>query len=164
MLTKAIVEEYWSVDVIDQMRSRGPRALFELQRLTYLGDWRIRALSVSAIGRVIATDPHARGRLTLRNLVLRRSRVLRERLGIIGWRGALVAGYVENRLFDNSWFVRFAAALALGDCGDPGRADPLKSCLRDPFRPVRMAAAAALVRCGVSPGIVATELLRGAAA
>ena len=55
-----------------------------------------------------------------------------------------------NALCDRSWIVRTAAALAVGECRDHALAGVLRPLLADPFRPVRLAAAAALAAMGAT--------------
>ncbi len=53
-----------------------------------------------------------------------------------------------NAVVGRSFVVRTAAALALGECRDPRLVTAIEHMLADPFRPVRLAAAVALVACG----------------
>jgi len=121
-----------------------------LVSLAERGDWRARVLAVSAIGRLVREDPSARRRLGLLGRALARVPGLRRRLPTVGYRGRLVSRSLRNAAGDRSFAVRTAAALALGECRDPSLAPALEPMLTDPFRPVRLAAAAALFACGRS--------------
>jgi len=116
------------------------------------GDWRTRTLAVSAMGRVVRNDPTAWRGVSLLGRVLARMPGLRKGLPTVGHRGRLVSRSIANGLVDRCFIVRTAAALALGECRDPAFAPELEPLLRDPFRPTRVAAAAALESSGVAAG------------
>ena len=132
---------------IEALVRRGPRSRGVLVRLAERGDWRARVLAVSAIGRLVREDPSARRRVGFLGRVLARVPGLRRHLPTVGYQGRLVSRSLRNATGDRSFAVRTAAALALGECRDPWLAPALEPMLTDPFRPVRLAAAAALVAC-----------------
>jgi len=147
---------------VEDLRRKGPRGIPGLTELTIRGDWRLRAKALSSIGLIIRDDRLARRRGFLLHLLAGRVLWFRRLFAITGPHGAFVAGTVVNRLQDNSWTVRLAAALALGEIRDPRHAPSLRQALKDPYRPVRIAAAAALVRAGAPPVESADEILDGA--
>jgi SAM-dependent methyltransferase len=140
------------------LEEQGPPARHLLCRLMLRGDWRTRTLALSAMGRIVRDDPTAWRRMSLLGRVLDRLPGLRKGLATVGRRGRLVSRSIANGLVDRCFIVRTAAALALGECRDPALAPRLRTLLRDPFRPPRMAAAAALACCGVAvsdgPGLL----------
>lgn len=133
---------------IESLIGRGPGSRLALVRLADRGDWRMRVLAVSALGQIVRQDSAARRRVSLLADVLARIPGVRRRLPTMGRRGRLVSRSLLNAAVDRSFVVRTAAALALGECRDPELAAPLAAMRNDPFRPVRLAAAAALITCG----------------
>ena len=112
------------------------------------GDWRTRALSLSAAGRIAAADPFARRVHPFRHWIARRIPPLRRRFPSAGYQGKYVRNQIANALVDRTWIVRTAAALALGECGSSAAAASLRPLLSAPYRAERIAAAAAIVACG----------------
>jgi hypothetical protein len=112
------------------------------------GDWQTRTLSLSALGVIVRDDPYARRLHPFRHWVARRLPWLRWRFASVGPQGAFVREAIANALLDRTWMVRVAAALSLGECAAASAAPRLRPLLRDTFRPVRLAAAAALLACG----------------
>jgi ubiquinone/menaquinone biosynthesis C-methylase UbiE len=159
----AVIEITTPLESLLRLAQAGPSALARLRRLAVRGDWRTRALALSAAGRIVRDDPWA-WRPSPRWLrVARRIPWLRRRLATAGPRGAFVSDSIADRAQDPAWIVRTAAALALGECRDPAAAARLGPLLRDPLRPVRIAAASALAACGAPPENGAA-LLEGAEA
>jgi SAM-dependent methyltransferase len=115
------------------------------------GDWRARAGAVTALGVVVRRDETARRPSLWRHSLVRRLPRSAWVLPTTGPGGEFVRGVLVNATFDRSWIVRCAAALALGDCGDPALSPTLTRLLGDPYRPVRLAAAAALHGIGSPP-------------
>lgn len=130
------------------MKLAGTRDIGLLLHITVRGDWRARATALSTIGLIVRGDPLANRDFSIRNKLGGRLAWVRKALALAGPRGAFIGGPVVNRLQDNSWFVRFAAALALAEFRDPRHAPSLTNALTDHFRPVRIAAAAALCASG----------------
>ncbi len=151
-----------SLETLLRLPQLGPRGLPAIGRLTERGDWRARTLAYSAAGRIVREDPSAWRPDPWRHVVARRIPGLRDRFPSTGPRGAFVRGVVANGVADRVWIVRTAAALALGECRESSLAGSLRPLLRDPLRPVRVAAAAALTACGATPGETAPEILAGA--
>jgi ubiquinone/menaquinone biosynthesis C-methylase UbiE len=125
-------------------------------RIATRGDWQTRAFAFSAAGRLAGTEtPIGRG---VRWMARR----------VPGWRtkfpsAAYARDFIQNGLADRSWPVRTAAALALGECPRHASRAALRRQLRGPYRPERIAAAAALVRCGESiEPVTRAALLEGA--
>jgi SAM-dependent methyltransferase len=139
---------------LETSRSRGRRTLV---RLMLRGDWRARALALSAAGVMVRGDPGAWRRLSLRGRILARIPGLRGRLATTGERGRLLSRSIANGLSDRCLIVRTAAALALGECRDRGHADAIEALLDDPFRPPRAAGLVALAACGRPPREAALE-------
>ena len=156
----ARVEVSLPLEALLRLAQEGVAGTARLAQLTVRGDWRTRALALSALGRVIRDDPTAWRASPFRHRVARHLPVLRHRLPSTGPQGVFARGPLVNLLTDRAWIVRTAAALALGECRDPVLAAPLRARLDDASRPVRVAAAAALVSCGET--LDAAELLRGA--
>jgi SAM-dependent methyltransferase len=132
------------LEEIGALERQGPRGRHLLARLMLRGDWRTRTLALSAVGRVVRNDPTARSGVSFLGRVLARVPLLRKGLPTVGRHGRLVSRSIANGLVDRCFVVRTAAALALGECRDPDLAPELERLLRDPFRPPRVAAAAAL--------------------
>jgi SAM-dependent methyltransferase len=124
------------------------------------GDWRIRVLALSAIGRVIRDDRTAWRPSAIRHLGWYVP-AFRQVFPTVGRRGAFARGPLINALGDRIWIVRMAAALALGECRDPANAGALKPLLRDHHRAVRLAATAALAAAGAWDAIPAADPLGG---
>jgi SAM-dependent methyltransferase len=144
---------------IDAVRARGPRARSELVRLVDRGDWRARALTLSALGCLVRQDRTAHTALSLGGM-LALVPGLRRRVNSVGRRGHLVSTSLANAAADRLFIVRMAAALALGECRDPALASVLAGLQRDPFRPVRIAASAGLlaIRAGSMAPLDASDL------
>jgi SAM-dependent methyltransferase len=140
------------LEEIGTLERQGPRGRHLLARLMLRGDWRTRTLALSAMGRVVRNDPTAWSRVSLVGRVLDRVPGLRKQLPTVGHRGRLVSRSIANGLVDRCFIVRTAAALALGECRDAAFAPELERLLSDPFRPPRVAAAAALELPGGSAG------------
>jgi SAM-dependent methyltransferase len=141
------------VDTLLTLPNRGRRGLREALRLATRGDWQTRALALSAAGLIAGRETRA---MRLLFWLARR---------VPGWRtrftsAAYACNFIQNGLADRSWPVRTAAALALGECPRAASVDPLQAILKSPYRAERIAAAAALVRCGGSPP--ASSILDGA--
>jgi SAM-dependent methyltransferase len=156
----ARVEEVLPLEALLRLAAGGPASASRLGRLAVRGDWRTRALALSALGQIIRDDPTAWRASPFRHRVGRLLPVLRERMASTGPRGAFARGPLVNLLGDRAWIVRTAAALALGECRDPRLAAPLRARLDDASRPVRIAVAAALTACGQE--VDGADLLRGA--
>jgi SAM-dependent methyltransferase len=156
----ARVEVSLPLEALLRLPSEGIASVARLGRLAVRGDWRARALALSALGRIIRDDPTAWRASPFRHRVARHVPILRDRLASTGPHGAFARGPLVNLLTDRAWIVRTAAALALGECRDPRLAPALQARLEDASRPVRIAAAAALVACGRPPD--GTGLLDGA--
>jgi SAM-dependent methyltransferase len=141
------------LEEIDALERQGPRGRHLLARLMLRGDWRTRALALSAMGRVVRNDPTAWSGVSVVGRVLARVPGLRKTLPTVGQRGRLVSRSIANGLVDRCFVVRTAAALALGECRDPKLNTELERLLRDPFRPPRIAAVAALESSGGPAGV-----------
>ncbi len=137
-----------SLDTLLGLPERGAGALKEVLRMAARGDWRTRALSLSAAGRIARADPFARRIHPFRHWIARRVPGLADRFPSAGHEGKYVRNHIANALVDRSWVVRTAAALALGECRAPSMTGALEPLLAAPYRAERIAAAAALVRCG----------------
>jgi SAM-dependent methyltransferase len=133
---------------IESLVEHGPRSRAALIRLADRGDWRARVLAVSAIGRLVRDDSSARRRSSVLGRVLARVPGLRRHLPTVGEKGRLVSRSLLNAAVGRSFVIRTAAALALGECRDPALVPALERMLADPFQPVRLAAAAAIVVSG----------------
>lgn len=133
-----------------------------LADLVRRGDWRTRALALSALGRRLARDPELRRRQPLRHVIAAKLPGLRRRYPAVGVRGVLVREIVANGAADRSWIVRAAAALALGECGPLAPVERLRLLLRDSHRTVRLAAAAALLSARAALDTDEAALLAGA--
>jgi SAM-dependent methyltransferase len=144
------------IETLLRLRGRGIGAVPELLLLLRRGDWRARALAASALGTLLAEDAGLGRRLA------RRAAWLRLRLAA-GIPRARARGALVDRLRDNVWIVRTAAALALGECRRPTLAPALRPLLDDRHHPVRVAAAAALAACGAAPEARPEALLAGEA-
>src|SRR5262245_49230048 len=101
------------VETLLRLPARGPGALDEILRMAARGDWRTRALSLSAIGRIAHADPYGRRLHPFRHWVARRIPALKAQFPSAGPQGKYVRNQVANALADRSWAVRTAAALAL---------------------------------------------------
>jgi SAM-dependent methyltransferase len=152
--TRAFAEIALPLESLLRLQGQGPRAAGRLERLAVRGDWRTRSLAVSTLGALVRDDPTAWRERGLwryaRSARVRRVGLLRRLLPTSGARGDLVRHTIINALCDRSWIVRTAAALALGECRDRALAGVLRPLLSDPFRPVRLAAAASLAAAGES--------------
>jgi len=126
------------------------------------GEWRTRALCLSAAGRIVRADPFARRIHPFRHWVARRVPSLRERFPSAGYQGKYVRNQIANALVDRSWIVRTAAALALGECRAPSLIESLRPMLAAPYRAERIAAAATLGCCGDAIQPARGRLLEGA--
>lgn len=124
--------------------SREPDLLDAL-RMAAQADWKTRALALSALGRLAPQENRLQG---LFGFVVRRVPGWRRRFPLAGSRGRHLRNRITDGLFDRSWPVRVAAALALGECRASTRIKHLTRLLRAPFRAERIAAASAIVRCG----------------
>ena len=149
-----------------RLPERGARGVQNILRMARHGDWRTRALCVSAAGQIARRETRLR---SLIGRVAHRSPIWRRLIPAAGDHGRYVRDEIANALVDRAWPVRVAAALALGDCRSPASVDALRPLLRAPYRVERIAAAAAIVRCGgdvpgsQDPGIHhAGSLLEGA--
>jgi ubiquinone/menaquinone biosynthesis C-methylase UbiE len=135
----------------------------ELATLAARGDWAARVLALSALASRIRDDPDSFSPPFLPRLkhrVASRFPFLKPFVKTVGPRGISVRYPLLNRLADRVWLVRTAAALGLGECRDPLLVAPLRPLLDDPYRPVRIAAAAALAACGegaVAPTLTGAE-------
>lgn len=136
------------LEALLRLPSEGVGATARLARLAVRGDWRTRALALSALGRIIRDDPTAWRASPFRHRVARHLPILRHRLPSTGPHGSFARGPLVNLLTDRAWIVRTAAALGLGECRDPALAAPLRARLDDASRPVRIAVAAALTASG----------------
>ena len=127
-------------------------ALGPLLRLLPRADWATRTAVLSALGRMIRNDETAWRPSFFRHRVARRLRRLGGfgRLAGTGPRGAFISDLIGNYLVDRVWIVRTAAAFAIGECRDVALQNRLLPLLGDPYRAVRMAAAAALAACGAT--------------
>jgi SAM-dependent methyltransferase len=156
--TPATIETALPLEELLRLPEVGLAGFPRLEALALRGDWRTRALALSAIGRLVREDPSAWKRS------LRRwgwyVPAIRRRLPTAGPHGAFVRGPLVNGLADRTWIVRTAAALATGECREPALAGALTGALSDHLRPVRMAAAAALLHAGL-PAPVTASALRG---
>ena len=166
MPTRAIPEIALPFESLLRLQGQGPRAAGRLERLAVRGDWRTRSMAVSALGSLVRDDPTAwreRGFWRYaRNARIRRVGLIRRLLPTSGARGDLVRHTMINALCDRSWIVRTAAALAVGECRDRALAGVLRPLLSDPFRPVRLAAAAALAAMGATGAPLVEATLAGA--
>lgn len=147
----ATVETSLPLETLLRLGQGGAASLEALRRLAERGDWRARALALSAMGRIVRDDRSAWRPDPFRHLFARRIPGLRQRFPSAGPRGAFISGSIANGVVDRAWIVRTAAALALGECRDPALAVKLRPLLADLMRPVRLAAAAALAACGAPP-------------
>jgi len=156
----AAAESALPLDLLLRLREEGLRALPRLEVLAVRGDWRTRAMALSAIGVLIRDDPSAWHPSPLRRWGWYLP-ALRRRLPTSGPHGRFARGPLVNGLADRSWIVRTAAALALGECRDASLAAVLVPLLGDHHRPVRLAAAAALVSASALPPTPAASLMAG---
>jgi SAM-dependent methyltransferase len=124
-----------------------PRSFSGLEDLAVKGDWETRVLALSAIGRMIRDDRTAWRPSPIRHLGWYVPAV-RRIFPTVGRRGVFARGPLLNALSDRAWIVRMAASLALGECRDADLAPALRRLLDDHYRPVRTAAAAALLAAG----------------
>jgi ubiquinone/menaquinone biosynthesis C-methylase UbiE len=148
-----------SLASLARLSERGAGGLGEILRLGAHGDWRARALALSAAGRIARDEPAWKGLLAFG---VRRIPAWRQRFPVAGYRGRYVRNRIINGLFDRSWPVRVAAALALGEIRSSAGLEQLRRMLRAPLRPERIAAAAALIACGDRPGGSLATLVDGA--
>jgi SAM-dependent methyltransferase len=127
-----------------RLKREGVGRIPEIRSLAMKGDWRTRVLALSALGIIIREDKTAWSRSPFRHHIARRLPWLRRRFPTTGPRGSFSRGPLVNALQDRAWIVRTAAALALGECRDKAVEADLRGLLRDPYRVVRLSAAAAL--------------------
>jgi len=107
------------------------------------GDWRTRAWALSAASRLAASEGVLHSVAgTVASKVLGRGV-----LATAGFRKRYVTGRLANCLFDRSWPVRIAAAVALGECRVHPPPGSLSLLLTAPLRAERIAAASAIRRC-----------------
>jgi SAM-dependent methyltransferase len=142
---RATPESREPLEALLRLPTEDPEAL---ARLVRGGDWRTRVLALSALGRAIRSDKTAFGPPLLKHRLAGRFPPLRRIVKSVGPRGVAVRAPLFNRVQDRVWLVRTAAALGLGECRDPELVDRLRPLLLDPYRPVRIAAAAALAASG----------------
>ncbi len=155
-----VIEESVPLQALLRLSERGPAGLADVLSLCGRGDWKARALALSAVGVVLRAHPTARPaawRRAARRLPLAR-RFIADPVAV---RGRYVDA-LGDRLADPAWIVRSAAALALGACGDARSAPRLAALLADPFRPVRLCAAAARAALSNTPAPAWATLLDGA--
>jgi ubiquinone/menaquinone biosynthesis C-methylase UbiE len=138
------------LETLLRLPERGPAGLNDILRMAARADWRTRALSLSAAGRIAHADPLARRVHPFRHWVARRIPPLARQFPSAGYQGKYVRDHLANALVDRSWAVRTAAALALGECQCPSMIDALRPILAGPYRAERIAAAAAILSCGGS--------------
>lgn len=136
-----------SIDSLLRLHERGAPGLQDILRMALHGNWRTRALALSAAGRVARAEGVLRGVL---GLLVRRVPMWSRRFPVAGYRGRYVRNRITDGLYDRSWPVRVAAALALGECRAASKIAHLQRLLRAPLRAERIAAAAAIVSCGGS--------------
>lgn len=156
------VEETVAAPHLLHMEQAGPASIGRLLRLIQRGDWKARALAVSALALVARETPFGRILSPVYSVLPNRLRTLARKLPQAGYHRRLSLGPVANRLKDRSWFVRTASALALGSLRERDAGPLLHSALTDPMRPVRIAAAAALSTIGIPITLRAEEILAGA--
>jgi SAM-dependent methyltransferase len=161
MPSPAAPEETLSLDTLLRLRQQGLAGLPRLRALCLRGDWRARALAVSALGEIVRDDPSAWRVSPFRHRVAKRLPILRDRFPSTGPRGEFARGELVNALVDRAWIVRTAAALAVGECRDARLAPPLQRLLQDHYRPVRVAAASALAASGAPPAAGLEEVVAG---
>jgi SAM-dependent methyltransferase len=154
----ALPEESHPIETLLRMAGRDAVAL---ATLAARGDWQGRVLALSGLGRLIREDPSAFGPPLLTHRLVGRFPFLRP-LFPGAASGVVARATLSNRVMDRVWIVRTAAALGLGECLDPALLERLRPLLEDPYRPVRIAAGAALVRCGARPEDVSAAILEGA--
>ena len=150
---RATPESRQPIESLLRLKTSDPEAL---ARLVKGGDWRGRVLALSALGSAIRSDKTAFGPPLLKHRLAGRFPPLRRIVKSVGPRGVAVRGPLFNRVSDRVWLVRTAAALGLGECRDPALVERLAPLLLDPYRPVRIAAAAALAASG-APAIPRLE-------
>jgi len=151
MPVTAAVEAGLPLESLLRLKSLGPAAALDLIRLAERGDWRTRALALSALGQIVRSDPYARRFHFVRHKLARALPALKRRFASVGPRGAYVRPALEQGLDDPAWIVRVAAALALAECREPAAAPALGARLADGQRPVRIAAGAGLAALGRPP-------------
>jgi ubiquinone/menaquinone biosynthesis C-methylase UbiE len=150
-----------SPDALIRLPERGANALPEIMRMARYGDWQTRAWALSAAGRIARGETFA---ARAWRWVARRVPGLRHRFPSAGFRGRYVRNEIANALQDRSWPVRVAAAFALGECRTDSQLDHLMRQLAAPHRAERIAAAAAILRCGGAlPATAGSSLLDNAA-
>jgi ubiquinone/menaquinone biosynthesis C-methylase UbiE len=134
-----------SLASLSRLSERGAAGLGEILRLGAHGDWRTRALALSAAGCIARDEPAWKGLIAFG---VRRIPAWRQRFPVAGYRGRYVRNRIINGLFDRSWPVRVAAALSLGEIRSSAGLVQLRRMLTAPLRPERLAAAAAIASCG----------------
>ena len=160
MAQAAVPETSLPLETLLRLPRRGVAGAETLRRMAVRGDWQTRTLALSALGVLVRDDPTAWGAHPFRHRLAHRLPWVRHRFPTTGPHGAFVRGEVLNALEDRCWIVRVAAALAVGQFRDPRLAPQLEVLLGDLFRPVRLAAAAALAHCG-APADGGLDLLAG---
>lgn len=135
---------------IDAETYAGRRSRMTLCRLADRGDWRLRLLAVSALGRLARRERHRTGVAAATADAVARIPFLRRYLPTVASNGRLVVGTVLNATATPAFIVRTAAALALGECGGTDVVPALTQLAKDPFGVVRRAAAVALRANGVA--------------
>ncbi len=149
MAAPAVPESSVPEGALLRLGQEGIGGTLRLRRLVARGDWKARTLAASALGCIIRDDPTAFRPDVFRHRIARHVAWLGRRFPTTGPRGEHVRNEVVNALADATWVVRTAAALALGECCDSRLVPYLTPLLKDVFRPVRLAAAAALSASGV---------------
>lgn len=147
------------MDALLALPDRGAAGLPDILRMAAQGNWRMRAWSLSAAGRIARAESPLRGVVAFG---ARRLSALKRRFPAAGYRGRYVRNQIANSLVDRAWPVRVAAALALGECRSASKIPDLRRLLTAPYRAERIAAASAIVRCGGSPDQSESSLLHGA--
>jgi len=148
-----------SVESLARLSERGAAGLGEILRRGAHGDWKTRALALSAAGRIARTEPAWKGLVAFG---VRRIPAWRSRFPVAGYRGRYVRNRIVNGLFDRSWPVRVAAALSLGEIRSSAGLQQFRRMLTAALRPERLAAAAAIANCGERLDGDLAALLEGA--
>lgn len=162
-MRSAAVEASVPLETLLRLTASGPRGLHDVARLVKRGDWQARALALSAAGVLLRAEPAA-PRPTLARRALRRLPLIGRVLPDAAPRRARAAELLLGSLGDRAWFVRTAAALALGESRDARFGEPLRARLGDALRPVRLAAAASLAAAGVPCDVPLAALVEDAEA
>jgi SAM-dependent methyltransferase len=157
------VSAAWPLEELLRLPERGAGGLDEILRMAARGDWRTRALALSAAGRISRADPFSKRVHPFRHWIARRVEPLRRRFPSAGYQGKYVRDLLANALVDRSWIVRVAAALAIRECRAPAMVGALRPLLDGPYRAERIASAAALAACGARTPLSRSSLLEAAA-